>query len=63
MIRAVAVLAAVVVGVLAIGATAFASNSKPVVTVDCGADGSFQVLGSPGNGNFTPAKIMVLRPA
>jgi len=58
-IRAVVVFAAVVVGVLAIGATAFAAKpQQPLATVDCGTDGSFQVKTNPGNGNFTPAKIV-----
>lgn len=59
MIRTVTVFAAVVVGVVAFGASAFAAKPpSPPATVDCGADGVFQVTTSPGNGNFTPAKII-----
>jgi hypothetical protein len=48
-----------VIGVVAFGATASAAKQpNPPATVDCGAAGSFQVTSSPGNGNFTPAKII-----
>lgn len=48
------------VAALALAAGAFAANphENPPVTIDCGADGSFQVMAVPGNGNFTPVHVI-----
>jgi hypothetical protein len=47
--------------VAAIGLTAAVSAAKPeqgTINVDCGADGTFVVGLTPGNGTFTPAPIV-----
>jgi hypothetical protein len=63
MIRLIGILgvtAVLVAGAGLIGLVGTASAAKepnPLITVDCGSDGMFTVLGNSGNGAFTPAKI------
>ena len=58
MIRFVIAVAVAAAAMLAFAGGAFAAKpEQPLITVDCGSDGSFTVIGNPGNGSFTPAKL------
>lgn len=52
----ITVLAAV--AAIALTATAFAAKpAPPLIDVDCGADGTFTIIGGPGQGRWTPGII------
>jgi hypothetical protein len=55
-----ALLAAVAGAVAAVAMVAGASAAKStnLATVECGSDGTFQVLTNNGNGTWTPAKVV-----
>ena len=54
----IAVGMAAVAAVVLTGAASAAKPQQQLVSVDCGADGTFTVTSSPGNGTFTPAHII-----
>jgi len=58
-IRVVAAFSLAAAVLLTVAGAAFAAKPpSPPADVDCGADGTFVVAVSPGNGSFTPARIL-----
>ena len=59
MLRVTALLLAAGAAALAIaGGVASAAKEKPIFDVDCGSAGTFTVVGTPGNGDWTPVRIV-----